>query len=181
MHVHRSFKIITTVGLLTWNHQCEPDRPPRSEHRHRWKATHTPAGALWLWAAAEPGFWTGSSSVFTQPHSGCWLLVCRLCGSDAWTFALNQACSGKGLLIRHPFKVGTHLLPLRLNTYTPPQRLASVHRVWFPKVVRLSVVHRRSLSATYTVWTCSFVSVAALYISNSFRVSHPGVACFFFF
>jgi len=26
------------------------------------------------------------------------------CSSDVLTFALNQACSGKGLLIRHPFK-----------------------------------------------------------------------------
>lgn len=26
------------------------------------------------------------------------------CGSDVSTFALNQACSGKGSLIRHPFK-----------------------------------------------------------------------------
>lgn len=32
------------------------------------------------------------------------------CRPDIWTFALNQACSGKGLLIRHPFKNSTPTL-----------------------------------------------------------------------
>lgn len=48
------------------------------------------------------------------------------CSCDVLTFALNQACSGKGLLIRHPFKTApTSDLLLCLNIY--PVHPITVH------------------------------------------------------
>lgn len=84
-------------------------------------------------AAAIKWEWT---QILKKGHqlSSCSLTVANIffccpdidCSSDDLTFALNQACSGKGLLIRHPFKKSTHLLLLLCLNIRPLLQVTAV-------------------------------------------------------
>lgn len=126
LHTDRFFRIHAIIPFFFFNIISQFNQQSQWEHLHSsthhfpsdasWNAAHAACSCCWV-AVGSKRKVTDCLRVAPQLSAHYFCFPDIDCSSDILTFALNQACTGKGLLIRQPLK-------------TAPT--SSLHCVWIP-------------------------------------------------